>query len=178
MPLAIDCYNLLHIPMPPSLAGLDESRLCQLLARSRWSGTGIWVVCDGVIKPGGIGQSPVHQVELVYSGPSRCADSVIMEMVAANSAPRRLTIVSTDRQIRAAARRRRCHVVTSKQFISELLQLLSGPSMGGHGDPESHRHTALSGQEVDQWLKTFGVNDQSLDHDPLKPFYDRPTKDH
>ncbi|NBC10130.1 MAG: hypothetical protein GVY24_00145, partial [Planctomycetes bacterium] len=80
--LIIDCYNVLHTPMPPMLAGLDEAGLCRALARTRWVDRtgGIVVVADGKPKPlpddrsgAVLEQSPVAGVELWWSGPGRSA---------------------------------------------------------------------------------------------------------
>ncbi len=158
MTLLIDCYNLLHVPMPPSLAGLDEAWLCRLLARSRYRSGGIVVVCDGVAKPGGPNESAVPEVDLVFSGPARSADDVIVALVHKHSAPRRLTVVSNDRQIQKAARRRRARISTCEQLVHELL----------HGDGDSSDRTddgkpgpqTLSDEQVGYWSAQFGVDPQ------------------
>lgn len=162
MPLLIDCYNLLHATMPPSLAGLEEERLCELLAVSEWAGEGISVVCDGVVKPLGLTTSPVDEVELIYSGPNRSADDVIIQMIDADSAPKRLTVVSTDREIRAATRRRRARVIISAEFVS-ILGSLVGRLNRPSGEPEPVPEV-LPEDQVDGWLEEFGVDgDDPLD---------------
>ncbi len=98
MPLLIDCYNVLHQPMPPSLAGLDEGGLCLALARSRWARTPAKVICDGMVKPSMASASPVEGIDLIYSGRGKSADSLIIELIEADSAPRRLVVVSSDQR--------------------------------------------------------------------------------
>ena len=160
--LLIDCYNLLHTAMPPALAGLDEDRLCRLLARGPARSRGrdhAVVVCDGVPKPGVPSESPVAGIELVYSGAGRTADDVIIERIDADSAPRRLVVVSTDHRIRRAARRR-ARAVTSDQFVGRLVELLgargaaSGPPPRGSDKPAVDR---LSESDVQAWLEAFDV---------------------
>lgn len=155
MALLIDCYNLMHTTMPTQLAGLDEAGLC--MALGRWRGGGrIVVVCDGRVKPHGPEVSPAEGVELVYSGPSRSADDVIIAMIDADSAPRRLTVVSNDRAIQKAARRRRCRVMTCERLIGTLTARGANPAakQGGRVMPTG----PLSEDEVDRWLEQFGID--------------------
>ncbi len=158
MPLFIDCYNLLHAPMPPSLAGLDEDGLCRLLAQSPWAGDRILVVCDGMIKPGLAARSPVSQVELIYSGPHKSADDVIIELTAAYSAPRRLYVVTDDREIRKAVKRRRAQTLSTAAFIRALATMKPPGSPGPAATPIARHRPALPPGEVNHWLKEFGID--------------------
>ncbi|MEO0586723.1 MAG: NYN domain-containing protein [Planctomycetota bacterium] len=154
--LLIDAYNVLHTTMPPVLAGLDEAGLCVALKRSAFRRHHAVVVCDGRVKPLGPESSPVDGVEIVYSGSSRSADDVIIDRIDASSTPRRLTVVSTDRQIRAAARRRRCRSLTSDAFIAAVAESLDRtpppPRNAKPGGP-------LSDDQVRRWLDHFGIDD-------------------
>ncbi|MCC7203616.1 MAG: NYN domain-containing protein [Phycisphaeraceae bacterium] len=157
MPLLIDGYNLLHATMPPSLAGLDEEGLCRLLARSPWRGQSIRVVCDGVPKPDTPSASPVPEVDLIYSGRKRSADDLIIQFIDADTAPRRLLVVSDDHQIQKAARRRRASPVPCAAFVHQLSTLsATKPSL----ELEADRPTDLDAGEVRQWLKEFGLDDR------------------
>lgn len=167
MSLVIDCYNLLHMDMPVHLAGLDETRLCRLLGCTAWAGRGIVVVCDGRVKPHGPLESPEPSVDLVYSGHQCSADDVIVQMIQANTAPRRLTVVSSDRQIQKAARRRRCRVLSSVEFVGVLsAAAVAGKRPGGARGASAGRPVADEGKgtgplnphDVQQWLKRFGVD--------------------
>lgn len=153
MGLVIDGYNLLHAPMPPSLAGLEEDRLCRLLARGPWRGR-VVVVCDGQPKPFAPA-SPVPEVELLYSG-GRSADEVIEELIARDTAPRRLTVVSTDRQVQKAAKRRRCAAMTSEQFVTILTRLAATATPARPDRPVIDK---LPRDEVQRWLDEFGISD-------------------
>lgn len=165
MPLFIDCYNLLHTAMPQNLAGLEENRLCVLLAGSGFARGRIVVVCDGQPKPHATA-SPVAEVELIYSGPGRTADDVIIELINADTTPRRVIVVSNDREIQKAARRRRARVMTNEQFIGTLARIAAAPgnrptTRGGDPTPGP-----LSDHEVDAWMKMFGVEaDEVIDPD-------------
>ena len=157
MHLVIDCYNLLHETMPPNLAGLDEDRLCRLLASSWGRRARVTVVCDGRPKPFAL-RSPVPEVQLLYSGRRKSADDVILQIVETESAPRRVTVVSSDRQIQKAARRRRCKVHDSAQFIRLLARQPPAPSGSDRGSGGAGRPEALDEQEVERWMREFGLD--------------------
>lgn len=166
MSILIDCYNLLHAPMPPRLAGMAEGQLCMLLASSQWRRRMV-VVCDGMPKPLGLIESPTDAVELVYSGVGRTADSVIMQMVVDDSAPKRLIVVSNDREIQKAARRRRARVWSCETFIHELLKGMNRGGKAADTPPAPAKQQGpLGDEEVDRWLERFGVDgEERLDGD-------------
>ncbi len=161
MPTLIDCYNLLHQTMPPSLAGLDEARLCDLAARVGDGDTTI--VCDGQPKPGLPARSSVPGVELVHSG-ERTADDVIVDRIGRDSAPRRLMVVTNDRAIQKAARRRRAQVVTCQRYIAELAASLSDPRGEPATDPPPT--DPLDEDEVHKWMRRFGLTEDGEDTAP------------
>ena len=154
MPVLIDCYNVLHTTMPPALAGMEENALCRMMARSVWRGQRIVIVCDGSVKPSTPSESPVEGVELIYSGKTRSADDVILEMIESDTAPRRLVVVSSDRELQKAARRRRARVLTSDEFI----HILATPLPPGANTVGRHASAPLDKAQVDRWLKQFGFD--------------------
>ena len=169
MPALIDCHNVLHVDMPPNLAGLDEERLCRLLARGPWRGEKVTIVCDGVVKPGGPRRSPAPTVKLIYSGRGRSADATIIRLIDADSAPRRLTVVTNDREIQKAARRRRARVWPSEKLIGVLADVQRQGSARGAGGRHGLHHAKtqpLSPEEVDHWKKQMGLDDEDLDAEP------------
>lgn len=160
MPLIVDCYNVLHLTMPPMLAGLGEAGLCHALARTTWAASGgpITVVADGRPKPLGVEASPVAEVDLIYSGSHRSADDLIIDLINADSAPRRLTVVSSDRVIRAATRRRRARDLTSEDFINQLCEQLRKHAQGP--PPPGRPHFApLPPELVQRWKNAFGFEE-------------------
>jgi uncharacterized protein YegJ (DUF2314 family) len=120
MTILVDAYNVLHVVgvLPPELAGIDVPGLADLIATSRYRGRAVLLVCDGRPAPGA--RDRIGRVAVAYAGPSFAADDVIAAMIARSPAPRRLTVVSSDRAIARAARRRRCRVLASPRFLAQL----------------------------------------------------------
>lgn len=170
MPLLIDCYNVLHAEKPSALAGLSEASLCALLARSRWAAGGVTVVCDGSPKPHSLkpGDPALGAVELIFSGADRSADDVIIALIDSDSAPRRLTVVSSDRAVRRAARRRKARDWTSEGFLNRLAT--SGRT-GGGGSPAPSKPggTAMGDDQVERWLDWFGIDPADSPDSPPRP---------
>ncbi len=181
MPLIIDCYNVLHAEKPPVLAGLGEASLCKLLARSGWARSGVTVVCDGSPKPHSPDPMDVDPVELIFSGAGQSADDVIVRLIDEDTAPKRLTVVSSDRVIRRAARRRRARDWTAEAFLNRLARLVIEGKVGDAGEAAGEAATGgkpsagdLSDQHINRWLDMFGFEgeratdaDGSI-HDPFK----------
>lgn len=167
MRLVVDGNNFLMADLPAAVAGIGEAALCRLLGRSSYAGKAgdVIVVMDGGPDPLRVSRSPVENVELRLAGHGREADDVIIELIDACSAPKRLTVVSTDRKVRAAARRRRCRSLTSEQFGHELARLVGRLNRGktasqyaenkAPGKPPAN----LSQADVDRWLEEFGFHD-------------------
>lgn len=166
MPLIIDCYNLLHASKPAMFAALDERGLCTSLARSAWRDGGITVVCDGQPKPLGLLESPVPQVTLIYSGSHRTADAVIIDHIATSSAPRRLVVVSSDHEIRQAARRRRAKSWSSEYFLGRLAADLGQTGLAPPPGQDKPAAEHLPPSEVSRWLDEFGFSREADAREP------------
>lgn len=171
MPLIIDANNLLHTTMPQPLAGLNETRLCALLARGPWAGDRVTVVCDGASGTLDMRCSPSDAVELRFAGHRQTADDVIIAMIDADSAPRRLVVVSNDREIRRAARRRRARAWTCEMLIGELARTAAG---GDRTSSDRPTDQPLDRGQVDHWLEQFGIDgDKPIDPDePRRRLWD------
>lgn len=119
------------------------------------------------------------------------ADDLIEELVAIHSSPKRLTVVSSDHRLQAAARRSGALAFDSQPWFDALLDgkcLLAIPwppidrdSLGrdieGDLDVGSEKAGDLDGTTVDQWMQAFAT---SKDVDDAKracaPNRHRPTK--
>jgi predicted RNA-binding protein with PIN domain len=168
MPVVIDGYNLLHAARGVEGGSqLGRRQLCEMAAA--WSqkvGEAVLLVFDGAT-PSDALASQLHAegVDVLYSGAVRSADEVIGEQIRASSAPRRLMVVSTDRAIRQAARRRRCRSATSAEFLELMVRVLSRPPRLPAEPPEKRKGTPPD--EVDDWLRRFGFDpEEDAGQDP------------
>lgn len=166
MPVIIDGYNLLHAARRCDEDGdLGRGQLCQLLGRwGRVARQEVLVVFDGAAPPEPLGRQ-LHGVgiEVIYSGPGRSADDLVVERIDASSAPRRLMVVSSDRQVRRAARRRRCGQVGSADFFEQVLRVLA---RGRRSEPEPpEKRAGPAPEEVDEWLRRFGYDGDAKSSD-------------
>jgi len=121
MPLLLDTYNILHVVgvLPPDLAGVDVRGLAELIETSRYGGEDRLLVCDGAPAPGAP-RGLVAGSRVVYTGHGRTADDHIMDFVAGSTAPRRVTVVTSDREIIRAVRKRRARTIDSATFLEHL----------------------------------------------------------
>ena len=156
MPVLIDGYNLLHVARRLDEEGdFGRQQLCHMLGR--WAGLTrqqVMVVFDGTQPSEGLGEQ-LHGrgVDVSYSGGGRTADQEIIERIAASTAPRRLTVVSSDRVIRRAAKRRRCVSVDSASFLETVLRRLVQAPRPRPEPPE--KRAGLQPGETDEWLRLF-----------------------
>jgi len=156
MPLLIDGYNLLHTAQEtsdsPALSDVSLClMLCEFLRRCRQHGT---IVFDGV---GPRDKGPLEALDrlrVVFSGPDCQADDVIERHISQNTAPRSLIVVSTDRRIVDAAKRRKAKSTRSDDFWFQLCAVLEKkPSIS---EPREKRIGITDGQ-AEKWLKEFGL---------------------
>jgi len=177
--LLVDAYNALHVTgvLPPEIAGVDAPGLARLVARSRYGSRACWLVCDGAPpgsrRSGGVIRQPVagvEAVEIVYAGPGRDADSAIERLIERDTAPRQLLVVSSDRRILTAARKRRCRTLTSEAFLARLAEDHSKPGTGTEPYPEFALDVPLDPAEARRWRERLGVTnlDVPASPDPLK----------
>jgi hypothetical protein len=167
MPFIIDAYNVLHVVgvLPPDLAGIEIDDLVRLIERSRFAQEKVQLVCDGspAMRSGQVSRG---RISVRHSGAGRTADSVIIAAIKASTAPRRLTVVSSDREIRRAARKRRCTVMTSEAFLKRLeadVARANSVSDAPSRATSSRARARLAPREVDRWKAAFGVTDVEVE---------------
>jgi len=168
MPLIVDTYNVLHVVgiLPPEMAGIDTRELIDLLRSSRYAHKKSTLVCDGIPHEHAP-QGRFGPIIVKYAGSNRLADDVIASLVADSSVPRRLIVISSDREIIRAARRRRCKCLSSEEFLRQLLH----DAQRDQAAPTFERPSGnLSEDEVRDWASEFGLDNGS----PLPPVPDLP----
>ncbi len=161
MPYLFDGYNLYHaaIKLDPAWAQLTPINLCRLIATDMHClGDHGIIVFDGQpLRGQPMRVEPQGCLRLVYSGPQQDADTEIARLVAKNSAPRRLTVVSTDHEVRKNARRRRCPTLNSRDYLIALQTRAATPPPPPPTEPPEKR-AGLQNGDIDQWLQLFGLD--------------------
>jgi len=159
MTLIIDGYNLLHASgvfgEDRGPRGFEQSRrklldlLVDLLGDAA---TRTIVVFDAAQAPDGLPARHVHGgIRVWFAREYPDADSLIEELVAGDTAPGHLVVVSSDRRLQAAARRRRARAVDSGEWLAEAKAARRGREAG----PE--KPSAPQAEDVEYWKKYFGL---------------------
>ncbi len=154
----IDGYNLLWSVHKITVHSEEmlEPHLCRLVGRYlRIIGSEGQIVFDGIGPPDKTPFNYVPGVEVIFSGSGTDADSFIEAKIKADTAPKRLVVVSSDRRIRSAARARKAAAVKSEQFWRDAVKLLSKQIK--KQEPVEKRQ-GLDQAQTKQWLKYFGFD--------------------
>ena len=155
--IIIDGHNLLHsiVKLSEEAESINDVQLCWIISKYlkaiREKGE---IIFDGTGPRDKTPFDNIANLEVLFAGLGSDADTVIENKIIANSAPRRLTVVSSDRRLRDAARARRATSVKSKVFWDNLLKQLRRKRPVK--EPEGKR-MGLSESETRQWLDFFGI---------------------
>ncbi len=160
MPVLIDGNNLLFAAQaagdPDHRLGRDG--LCAAL--SAWAlrmRQRVRVVFDGPAPSEGFqAQLARDAVEVSFSGAGVSADEALIDLLARDSAARRIAVVSSDREIARAARRRRARPMKSEAFWARLQDDLQRPARLPNPEPREKR-AGLSANATDHWLRELGL---------------------
>ena len=160
MPVVIDGNNLLYavraIEGPVSATG--RSTLCATVENwARRRNERVHLVFDGPAPPGvRAKQAASRVIQVTYSGHGVTADAVVSTILETDSAARRLTVVSSDRAVMKAAKRRRARPIRSEDFWALLRRDLSRP--GRRRVEPREKEAGLGPQAAEQWLDEFGLD--------------------
>ena len=158
MPIIVDGYNLLHLVQKTSedSGEITDVQMCHLindyLRLINESGE---IIFDGIGPPEKSGFDHISNLEIVFVGSHTDADTVIENKIIASSASKRLTIVSSDRRVRNAAKARKAVSLKSETFWDKLQKQLSRKRTVR--EPAEKRR-GLNKSETDQWIKFFGLD--------------------
>ena len=156
MPYLIDGHNLIpHIPGLQLDDPEDERALIEMLqAYCRRANRRVEVFFDNA-SPGQARRQKFGRVTAQFVHPSSTADAAIRTRLrklgreAAN-----WTVVSSDYEVRAAARAAQAKTASAGEFAG---QLVSG---GAKSDDPDHPHEGLNDAEVAAWLRIFDEADE------------------
>ncbi len=157
----IDGYNLLWAvhKIDQEYGELADVQLCRIVGRYlKTIGEKGEIIFDGTGPRDKSEFDNTADVEVLFVGAGTDADTVIEEKIKANTAPKRLTVVSTDRRLRRAARTRRAAAIKSEDFWREVCKQLSRKNRGKKREP-GEKQWGLSTGETEQWMKFFGLEE-------------------
>ena len=162
----VDGYNLMFVwrRQDDSAGGTLEERrraLVELLVRfSRAVDRRVAVVFDGAGEfDWAERRTQVGPVVVTYSHSAGEADTVIIERLGRSTAGRHLAVVSDDRRIRDAVRRKRATSIRCEAFLKEVARALS--RRRDAEPPEKFR--GLSDEEARAWMRIMGFEESSPD---------------
>ncbi len=166
MHYVIDGYNLLHHVgrlQTKRSANLEAARLHLLqLLQNRFAtepAVQVTVVFDAQRAPADAPKQESYLGIAVHFTRYEEADDLIETIIRKVSTPQQLTIVSNDRRLKEAARRRNCPVVECVEFWEMLLHKPRGQAKPAVQESE---RPVPSREEVDEWVKEFA----DLENDP------------
>jgi len=152
--LIIDGYNLLWAAQKQSEAGaITDIQLCHMIGRYlRLTNQTGQIIFDGIGPPDKSPFAKAANLEIIFSGQNTDADSIIEAKITADSAPKRLTVISSDQQVRKAAKRAKSVSIKSEQFYGEMIKTLARKRP--EREPMEKR-AGLDEAQTRQWLKYF-----------------------
>ena len=155
--MIIDGHNLLHsiVKISEEAESINDVQLCWIISRYlraiRKQGE---IIFDGTGPRDKSQFDNIANLEVLFAGLGSDADTVIENKIKASTAPKRLSIVSSDRRLRDAARARKATSIKSEVFWDNLHKQLKRKKPVK--EPEAKR-TGLSESETKQWLEFFGI---------------------
>ena len=166
MSVIIDGYNLIAavgiIGRGVGPGGLERARLALLnfLAESLEPGEigGTTIVFDAKNAPTGLPRVVNHRgLTVRFASRYPDADSLIEELIGEASAPRGLTVVSSDHRIQRAARRRKAVPVDSDVWYEGMIRRRRERQAAVRSQKaEAKPPVPLLEEDVDYWIRVFG----------------------
>jgi len=153
----IDGHNLLHsiVKISDDTSSIDDLQLCWIISRYlkaiRKKGE---IIFDGTGPRDKTPFDNIANLEVLFAGLGTDADTLIENKIKANTAPKRLSIVSSDRRLRDAARTRKATAIKSEVFWDNLQKQLRRKKPVK--EPDAKR-SGLTESETQQWLDIFGI---------------------
>jgi predicted RNA-binding protein with PIN domain len=156
MPFIIDGHNLLWSiqEVDEELRLISDVQMCNIVSEYlKLTGENGEIIFDGTGPPDKNGFDNIINLDVFFAGLGSNADTVIENKIRASTAPRRLTVVSSDRRLRDAARARKAKTVKSQVFWNDIQKQLKRKKTTKE-PPEKRR--GLTESEAKQWLEFFG----------------------
>jgi predicted RNA-binding protein with PIN domain len=178
----IDGYNLMHAAgaagsndAGPEAARRKRRRFLNLLANALGSQRAreTTIVFDANSPPADFDLDTTYKnLRIIFALGDESADARIEQMIAAHSAPKSLTVVSTDHRVRRAASRRKAKPVTADEFLDQLdsFRRERATAKSARSSPAPDPDAPPSAEEAAYWQKEFASLDeesatQAITHD-------------
>ncbi|MBN1972603.1 MAG: NYN domain-containing protein [Sedimentisphaerales bacterium] len=153
----IDGYNLLHtvIKTDESCETITDIQLCRIINNYfQITGQKGELVFDGTGPREKNAFENLSNLEVFFAGAGTDADTIIEDKIKADSAPKRLVIVSSDRRLRKAAHAKKSVSVKTDEFWTNLNKQLN--KKRPIREPGAKRQ-GLTESETKKWLEIFGI---------------------
>ncbi len=162
MPYLFDGYNIYHAAQKAleQWSAITVMGMCDFIAGDlnyiKESGK---LIFDGVCPRGRDDSCQVGSLSIYYSGDYGVdADTLIEDIVFSSSDPKRLVVVSSDREIRAAVRSRKAVSLSSVEYLASMVRRYDRPAPMPR-DPKQ-KFSGLTPAETNYWMKVFGIDDR------------------
>jgi len=158
MPIVIDGYNLLRTIQKTGedSGSLSDIQLCRVLDRYlKTASEKGGIVFDGTGPRDTSNFDTFDRLDVFFSGAGIEADAVIENKIRVNTAPKSLTVVSNDRRLKDAARRRKATSVKCEVFWANVQSVLSRPESAAE---PAEKQAGLNESETKKWLEFFGLD--------------------
>ena len=162
--LLIDGYNLMHAAGYARMRyGPGDLERCRLRLLNLVAGhldeaqrLRTTVVFDAKDPPPDAARwSHYKEMHVEFAPPGKEADDVIEELIARNSTPKRLLVVSSDHRLHKAARRRKAKVRDSEEFL-DACEAAARRDRPTEPAPAERPESKLTPDEIAAWETEFG----------------------
>lgn len=162
----IDGYNLLYATglvgtqTTPQGVGFARARLVDMLHVTHKNHPGtVTLVFDAERLPrGAAARQNLRGIEVFYAVHHLEADDLLEELIAKSSTPGQMVVVSNDRRVQSAARRRGCQVTSCSEYMDWLLASCRRSAQAVQDAEE--KPTVTNAAETAHWVQAFGSLDQ------------------
>ena len=104
----------------------------------------------------------LHGVRLLFARDHDEADDLIENLIRQHATPKKLTVVTSDLRLRETARRRRCRVIPSDDWLEFIRE--QQPSTDAHDrtatSQAAPRDDMVAADDIEEWLLFFGQEPQ------------------
>lgn len=179
MTLLIDGYNVIHeggiVSRRAGPGDLHRARLAlaNILAFSLPPEVlrQTVVVFDAVHAPWGLPRELVHRGVLLRFADRGCeADDLIEELIATDSAPKQLVVVSSDHRLHRAARRRGAKATDSEPWLRRLFAERRSRQASGDAQSDAAESKPIpQPDDIEAWLHCFGDDVEALLRQAAEP---------